>query len=485
MSIFNWILLAIIFFNTLAAVITVFRKPRDIAATWAWLLVLILLPIFGFLLYSFTGRGMGRQKIYHIQGQDRVGLEQLFEMQQHDNVGMKRQDSDSITDSANQLIQLFRTLDKAPLTRRNHIDLFTDGETLFKKMFAEIDQATESVHVEFYTIYPDELGTQFLHLIEKKAQQGVQVRVLYDAFGSHGTTKKWFKKFESYGGQDATFVTSHNSLTKSRLNYHDHRKNVVIDGKIGYTGGFNIGDQYVGRKKKFGYWRDTHLRMVGTGVLALQMHFMMDWNASVRPQEEVHYQAQYFPHPPKIKDATTNLQVVTSGPVAGVLPIRDGYIRMISMAKRSIWIQSPYLVPDESVLSALCIAASAGVDVRIMIPDMPDHPFIYRATQYYAQILFGRGVHIYIYQNGFIHAKTVVMDDQIVSIGSANQDIRSYKLNFEINTFMYDRKIARKQTHIFEKDMFYSRELTQEDIDNQSEWLRFKQRFSRLLSPVL
>ncbi|MFL2028967.1 cardiolipin synthase [Loigolactobacillus zhaoyuanensis] len=475
----------VVVLNTFFAILTVFRQHRDISTTWAWLLVLVLLPVVGFLLYIFLGRGMGREKLFTIEHQDRTGLQEMIAMQQHDDVEFDTPLSEKVTANASSMVRLFESNDNAPLTKRNQVEIFTEGSKKFAALFADIRRAQQSIHIEYYTIYSDKIGQELLSLLEEKAAQGVEVRVLYDAFGSHGTTQKWFHHLETLGGQAATFITSHSSITKTRLNYHCHRKIVVIDGKIGYTGGFNVGDQYLGRMPKFGYWRDTHLRIVGNGVLALQTRFVMDWNVSVNAAKHMRYQLKYFPKPVKTKEATTALQIVTSGPTSDREQIKAGYIKMISMAKKSIWLQSPYLVPDESVLSALTIAAQSGIDVRIMIPHMPDHPFIYRATQYYAQILFAAGVKIYIYEKGFLHAKTAIMDGKVSSVGSANQDIRSYKLNFEVNAFMYDIKIAKQLSRIFTLDMGHCRLLTQEEIDRQSYWLTIKQRFSRLLSPIL
>lgn len=475
----------IIALNAFLAIVTVFRQHRDISSTWAWLLVLVLLPIVGFLFYIFLGRGMGREKLFSIEHQDRTGMEEMIAMQRHDDLEFDTPLSEQITANASSMVRLFETNDHAPLAKRNRVEILTDGEQKFAALFADIRQAKESIHIEYYTIYSDKIGQQLLKLLEKKAAQGVKVRVLYDAFGSHGTTKKWFSHLEELGGEAATFITSHSSITKTRLNYHCHRKIVVIDGRIGYTGGFNVGDQYLGRLPKFGYWRDTHLRIVGNGVLALQTHFVMDWNISVPQEQHVSYSPKYFPRAARLKNATTALQIVTSGPTSDREQIKSGYIKMISMAKKNIWLQSPYLVPDESVLSALIIAAQSGIDVRIMIPHMPDHPFIYRATQYYANYLFSAGVKIYIYENGFLHAKTAIMDGKISSVGSANQDFRSYKLNFEVNAFMYDKKIAKQLERIFKADMAHSRLLTQAEIDQQPYWLTLKQRFSRLLSPIL
>lgn len=485
MQIVNWIILAIVLLDWVAAIITVFHSPRNIAATWAWLLVLVVIPVFGFILYLFTGRGLGNTKLFRLRTADRIGLKEIIDAQRSTLPRLKRTDTDEITQHRAATVEMFRQLDNAPLIRRNAVEIITDGNDKFARMFADIKAAKHSIHIEYYTFYSDKIGTQLRDLLVQKAQEGVDVRVVYDAFGSHGTTNHWFKPLHDAGGKTIPFVTSRNAVVSFRLNYHDHRKIVVIDGKIGYTGGFNVGDQYLGRAPKFGYWRDTHLRIIGHGVQLLQVRFIMDWNSSVTQADRLAYDLKYFPAPDKEISGTTSMQLVTSGPDSTTEQIKLGYIKLINAARRRVWIQSPYLVPDDAVITALRMAAAAGIDVRIMIPCMPDHPFIYRATQYYANYLHQFGIKVYIYNNGFLHAKTMLVDDDMASVGSANQDFRSYSLNFEVNTFMYDHSIVRQLADIFQSDMEESTELTDKMIDAQGRWLRFKQLFSRLLSPVL
>ncbi|WKF85826.1 cardiolipin synthase [Lacticaseibacillus pantheris] len=485
MQIVNWIILAIVLLDWVAAIITVFHSPRNIAATWAWLLVLVVIPVFGFILYLFTGRGLGNTKLFRLRTADRIGLKEIIDAQRSTLPRLKRTDTDEITQHRAATVEMFRQLDNAPLIRRNAVEIITDGNDKFARMFADIKAAKHSIHIEYYTFYSDKIGTQLRDLLVQKAQEGVDVRVVYDAFGSHGTTNHWFKPLHDAGGKTIPFVTSRNAVVSFRLNYHDHRKIVVIDGKIGYTGGFNVGDQYLGRAPKFGYWRDTHLRIIGHGVQLLQVRFIMDWNSSVNQADRLAYDLKYFPAPDKEISGTTSMQLVTSGPDSTTEQIKLGYIKLINAARRRVWIQSPYLVPDDAVITALRMAAAAGIDVRIMIPCMPDHPFIYRATQYYANYLHQFGIKVYIYNNGFLHAKTMLVDDDMASVGSANQDFRSYSLNFEVNTFMYDHSIVRQLADIFQSDMEESTELTDKMIDAQGRWLRFKQLFSRLLSPVL
>lgn len=475
----------LIVLNTLAAIVVVFHTPRNIAATWAWLLVLIMLPAVGFIMFMFTGRGMAHAKLFEMHQADRIGLKQVIDEQKRTLPHLKRTDADNVVRDRQQTVELFRRLDRAPLTRRNQVDLITDGEEKFTRLLNDIAVAQKSVHVEYYTIYPDQIGTKLRTVLTERAKAGVEVRVVYDAFGSHGTTAKFWRDLTEAGGQAIPFVTSKNAVARFRLNYHDHRKIVVIDGKIGYTGGFNVGDQYLGQSEKFGDWRDTHLRIIGHGVQLLQMRFIMDWNASASKNKQLVYTPHYFPTPDLPESGSTSLQVVTSGPDSTTEQIKLGYLKLINEAKHRVWLQTPYLVPDDAMITGLRMAAAAGVDVRIMIPHMPDHPFIYRATQYYAKMLHNFGVKIYVYDKGFMHAKTMLVDDDISTVGSANQDFRSYGLNFEVNTFMYDRKIVSRLAAIYEDDITYSTELTAETIASWSLWLRFKQNFSRLLSPIL
>lgn len=484
MSILWFIIVAIIILNTIFAIITVFRQPRDISATWAWLLVLILLPVIGFILYMFTGRGLSRHKIFSLQTQIEDGLAAKIHVQKQENAAQRLLPPTELSTESTELVNLFLFLDKAPLTKNNHVEIITDGHEKFRLLFQDILAAKHSIHIEYYTIYNDRIGNQLMTLLKKKAAEGVEVNVIYDAWGSHGATKKWWSQLEKVGGHVEAFFSSKHSLTDFRLNYRDHRKIVVIDGEIGYVGGFNIGDQYLGRLPKFGYWRDTHLRILGEAVASLQIRFTMDWNATVGPEDKLSYDENYFPEVSSTP-GNVSMQIVSSGPNSDLEQIKMGYLKMITSATKSIWIQSPYLIPDDSIIDALRIASLSGIDVRIMIPDMPDHPFIYRATQYYARLLHNSNIKIYLYRNGFLHAKTFIVDEHIASVGTANLDIRSFKLNFEVNAFIYDQEVAKQLHDIFLNDLKHTDLLTNEMLQKQSQWLRFKQRFSRLLSPIL
>lgn len=473
----------IYFLNLILAIITVFRQPRDIAAIWAWLLVLILLPVVGFIMYAFVGRQLPRNKLFRVQSHVQMQLDERLQQQWND-IRDDNLPADLVSNSARDIVQMFKTSDQAFLARKNQVKIYTDGKTLFHDIIKDIQCSTSSVNIEFYTFYNDNIGNEILDLLIKKARDGVEIRVVYDPWGSMGTHLSFFKPLIEAGGYVEAFLTR-SAVWDFRINFRDHRKIVVIDGKIGYVGGINIGDQYLGRAKKFGYWRDTHLRITGSGVFGLQSRFFLDWNATTKDGylPVNHIEPKYFPLTQVM--GNTNLQIVSSGPDSELQQIKMGYIKMIQSAHKQLWIQSPYLIPDDSVMDSLRISVMAGVDVRIMIPNMPDHLFVYRATQYYAHQLAKLGVKIYYYEAGFLHAKTIVIDDRIASVGSANMDYRSYKLNFESNAFLYDERLAKQLADIFEIDIQNSRLITAKMFDKQSVYLKFKQNFSRLLSPIL
>lgn len=483
-AIVRWIILGIILINEIAAIYTVFREKRDIAATWAWLLVLTLIPVIGFIIYAFLGRKLPHRRLNLMKTQTQLRIQEAIDRQKQQFINMPKP-RHTTTQIYRRTVMLFQSLDDSFLSQHNQVTIYTDGEKLFQQMFDEIAAAKKSIHIEFYTIYNDQIGNQLRTLLERKAAEGVEVRVLYDSWGSMGVRQSFYDGLRERSGHATQFLLTHNNLFDFRLNYRDHRKIVVLDGKIGYVGGFNVGDQYLGRLPKFGPWRDTHLRIIGGGVYSLQRRFIGDWNASVsRSSEKLNHYRQYFPEI-QVQHGSTALQVVSSGPESELEKIKLGYLRLINTAQDHIWIQTPYLIPDDSVLDALRVAAHSGIDVRIMIPCKPDHPFVYRATQYYAHVLANEGVTIYTYQRGFLHAKTMLIDGKMSSVGSANLDFRSFKLNFEINAFIYDSDTTDQLEQIFVNDIRNSRVVTAAAFDQQSWWLHFKQRFSRLLSPIL
>ncbi|MDQ0481760.1 cardiolipin synthase [Guptibacillus hwajinpoensis] len=476
------ILLGILFvLNLIFAVIVIFLERKDAGATWAWLMVLFFIPFLGFIMYLLFGQNLSRRRLFDWDNIKKVGIEDLIEEQvteiksgiypfRHEEIARHKE-----------LIYMHLVNDDAVLTQDNSIRIFTDGEEKFDALLDDLSRAQDHIHFQYYIFQKDNLGRKIVQKLAQKARDGVKVRVLYDEMGSRKTRKRFFRELIEAGGEVEVFFPSRIPYVNTRLNYRNHRKLVIIDGNLGYVGGFNVGDEYLGLKAKFGYWRDTHLRIEGSATLAMQTRFLLDWNHAAR--HKVGYEACYFPIvEPKGK---AGVQIVSSGPDSEWEQIKNGYIKLISSANHTVFIQTPYFIPDASLLDALRIAALSGVDVRLMIPNKPDHPFVYWATYSYVGELLKAGAKVYIYQNGFIHAKTIAVDGEISSVGTANIDVRSFRLNFEVNAFIYDEDISKQLEEVFINDMEKSVELTLEGYHERSMWIRFKESISRLLSPIL
>ena len=439
----------------------------------------------GITLYGFFGRGISQENIFAINKQHHIGLRNV---QKSITKAPKKISASDTSNKAKMVVHFFDRNSESPLSKNNHVKLYTDGEQMFHDMISDIENAQQTINVEFYTFYNDDIGNKMLNLLIKKAKEGVKVKLLYDAWGSLGATKAWFDQLNKAGGEVLPFVTSRNMITRYRINYHLHRKIVIVDGKTSWTGGFNVGDQYLGRKKKFGYWRDSQVRIVGSASLLLQERFVMDWNASIQDEAQlITFNTLLFPDldENEIHPGDVATQIISDGPDRDNANMRNGIIKLMFQAKKRLWLQTPYLIPDDAMFATLQTIAMSGVDLRIMIPCKPDHPFIYRATQWYANELSRYGVKIYIYDKGFIHAKTIVVDDDFSTVGSMNQDYRSYDLNFEDVAVFYDKNFTEEVAKSFEQDMQDSTLLTPEMIEQQGRWLRTLQSFSRMLSPIL
>ncbi|MBF0780686.1 MULTISPECIES: cardiolipin synthase [unclassified Granulicatella] len=466
------------------ALVVVFRDTRDVSSTWAWLIVLIFLPVAGLIIYLFFGKKISKDNIFDLKNQERLGLkissDEQQELLKNGSLGSKHNRSE------HEMISLFLNSEDALYTQYNTVDIIIDGTKKFNALIQDIQQAKHHIHLQYYIFHSDDLGKRVVRELAEKAKQGVEVLVLYDAWGNNTLKPNFFKKLTKAGGKAMPFFGSPIPIINLRMNYRNHRKIVVIDGKIGYIGGFNIGDEYIGLGK-LGYWRDTHLRIQGEAVHSLQTRFFVDWNATAAEKDQRSYQMAYFP---EVKHLSLNgehvaMQIVSSGPDEDWEHIKLGYVKMISLAKESIYIQTPYFIPDESVMDALRIAIRSGIQVYIMIPDRPDHMVVYRATEYYAKILQSLGANVYLYEKGFIHSKVVIIDSQISSVGTANFDYRSFRLNFEVSAFLYNETIAKELESYFWIDVSHSLKADENYFKQQSKWRKCKQAIARLFSPIL
>jgi len=472
MNIMTYIPSAILLLNIIFIILLIFFERRDPTATWGWLLVLTLIPILGFILYLFIGMTPKKRKLFR--------RKQYSDQQKNMSEEKKAELLEEIEGKFEQLeksiIRLGFEAKTTALVGYNNIKIYTHGKDKFKDLFNELKEAENFIHANYYIIQDDEIGDKFMNLLIEKAADGVEVRLLFDRMGCRNLSPHLLNNLKNAGGEAVSFAPY-----IFDINYRNHRKNVVIDGKIGYIGGINVGEEYLGKSKKFKDWRDTHLRLTGKSVDSLQHRFLLDWRFATGV--DLLKDQKYFP--PKDLEDGSPVQIVSSGPDSRDEIIKLIYLKMIYGAEKSIYIQTPYFIPDQPVLEALNTAARSGVEVKLMIPDRPDHPFVYPANNSFIGHLLESGAKCYRYTGGFLHSKTISIDSRIVSIGTTNMDVRSFKLNFEINAFIYDRKIAEEHDQIFAEDLKNSREITLEDYENRGWTMKLRESISRLLSPLL
>ena len=445
-------------------------------------MVLFFLPVVGFFLYFFFGRSFRKNKLKQQSAYQNEELTAFTETQRQAILEGTYDYPTPLTKEFGGLIRMNIATSMAPVTANNKLSIFTDGKEKFKALFDDIRQAKDHIHMEYYIYRKDSLGEELIDLLTEKAREGVKVLLLYDDVGSESLNGRFLEAYLEAGGKAQAFMPSKLPVLNSNMNYRNHRKITIIDGVIAYTGGYNVGDEYLGKKPKFGFWRDTHLRITGGAVHALQHRFLLDWNEA-SATHPVKYADTYFPPAPAQHGAA--IQVVPSGPDDPHTQVKNGFLKLITSAQETIYIQTPYFVPENSIIDALRVAALSGIDVQIMIPDKSDHPFVHSATLSFSRELLDAGVKIHSYHNGFLHAKLILVDGKAFTLGSANMDVRSSKLNFEGNAFIYDQEAAQAMLEIFQRDVELSSRLTQEFFDKRPLFTRIRHRFARLLGPLL
>jgi cardiolipin synthase len=381
------------------------------------------------------------------------------------------------------IIKMIEQQSLSMLTTDNKIDVYTNARDKYDVLYNDILNAKTSVHLLYFTFNADHVGRRFVNLLAEKAAQGVEVRLLFDSLGNFPYTIRHFRKINQAGGQVFRFFPLVNIL---KVNYRNHRKIAVIDGRIAYTGGINVSKSYIGGHPRAKPWRDTHIRITGSGVNAYQERFFLDWIHVSKEKidfEKYTVQQTYFPIPAPEDRGQIAMQTVSSGPDVEGEHIKFGFIKMIHSAKRSLYIQSPYLVPDDAFVLALKIAVDSGVDVRIVLPGIPDKRLVYVITRSYMKDLLRAGIKIYLY-NGFVHSKMLVIDGDVTTIGTTNIDMRSFLLDFEINAFIYDAEFTARCEKIFHDDIENSREITLEQAKDGI-LLRLVETVLKILSPLL
>lgn len=479
-SIWNWLMRNIFYINIILAIFIVFFERRNPNSVWAWLLVLYFIPIIGFILYLFLGQDYHKRKMFKTKEIEDV-LNSEIRRQEDNIVNKKFGISDSLLQDYSDLVLYNLEASRSIYSEDNSITIYTDGNDKYDALIKEIEKAKKFIHIQYYIIRDDALLARMEEALYKKIQEGVEVRILYDAMGGRGIRRKTLKRLRAEGFKIGVFFPAILKNFQVRINFRNHRKIVVIDGEVGFIGGYNMGIEYLGQSKKFGHWRDTHLKIVGSAVNDLQIRFILDWNYATK--ENLVMDNKYYNY--DIRSGDVGVQIISSGPDSARKVIRDNYLRLINKAKKNIYIQTPYFVPDEAILDSLRTLATSGVDVRVMIPCMPDHPFVYWVTFSYIGELLKAGIRCFIYEDGFLHVKGMTVDGMVSSYGTANMDNRSFALNFEVNAVIYDSGTTKKLEEIFHEDLKSCREITLYDYDKRKLIIRIKEQISRLLAPLM
>lgn len=456
------------------------KKPQSIIA---WMTILTFLPVIGFIFYMLLGSGLSLRTRRMIKKKQLSNFDLLKKYDWRGTLADLKESPELITD-----IQFARFCfgKGAYPCLYNNVKIFNFGLEKISALKEDLLNAKESINIEYYIFADDRVGREVMDILLKKAKEGVRVKFLYDSVGCKKTKKRFFNQIKKAGGEVAEFFPPfmHIRAINLKLNYRNHRKIVVIDGKIAYTGGINIRDDHMGMKKRLSPWRDTHVRIEGSGVIPLQNIFLNDWRYATNDKHKTtdFIKEGYFPSPTKKGDTT--IQVLTSGPASTSFDLKQAFVKLLTNAKKRVWIQTPYFVPDDCVYEAIKIAKSSGVDIRLMIPKKPDKKVVYLPTISYAEEMVNLGVKVYMY-NGFLHSKTIIVDDDKLSIGTCNIDNRSFDLNFEDVVYMYSKKINREYSRQYEEDIKNSVSADKQYFKRYSFFNRMVQAFYRLLSPLL
>jgi cardiolipin synthase len=457
---------------TVGTLAWVLQTKRETMSAIAWSLTVLLVPFLGAFLFFIFGyqsvaRPLNRKK------RRRSAYKRLF-----GETGGTGADTPDRWDT---LARLGHHGDGFPVTGGNAVELYHDGHTAYEAMLAAIHSARHHVHIEFFIFRSDASGQRFIDALCACAARGVEVRFLYDSVGSYNLRSALVRKLRDAKGRAAAFLPILNPFYRMRVNLRNHRKILVVDGRVGFTGGLNIGDEYLGLHPKFGYWRDTHFRVEGPAVEGLQRVFLEDWHFA---SDEALHGKVYYPKFEKLPGSSM-VQVVHSGPDADYKTIRETYFAGILNARNRVWIASPYFVPDAGLRDALCLAARSGIDVRFLGLFRPDKWVPYLAARFYWADMIAAGVKVYQYTAGMMHSKYVLVDGEWASVGSANLDNRSLLLNFEANCQLFDSALVQELEREFLKDLDVSVRLDPEVFGSRPLLGRVAENAARLFSPIL
>ena len=464
-----------VYFSTIISIsYIILKENRTPVRSLAWISVLFFIPFFGLIFYLFFGRSIKNKALISKRLKKRFAHKAPIRQADISKL--------SLSEESRQQIRLGHALSGATYFPGNKVDIFTSGEKMFSALCRDIEEAKVSINMQFYIFNDDTLGIALSNLLIKRAQEGIKVRIIYDHVGCFGVKKQYFKRMAAAGIEVNPFFKVTFPEFATRVNWRNHRKVTIIDNRIGYIGGMNVADRYVSGEKGYRAWRDTHLRVVGSAVKGLQYTFATDWNLMRRnPLHQVCPDVEVKPEAQKV-----GMQIVSSGPTQPFNAMSMVMLRAISLAKKCIYIQTPYFLPEESMMAALLSASLSGVDVRIMIPLYPDSKILKYSSLSYVKECLVSGIRVFLYTARMLHAKCVIIDDEFVTTGSTNFDFRSFEHNFECNALIYNRSFCEQMKRMFMNDSQTS--CTEMSIE---EWVkrplpqRALESMSRLLGPIL
>ncbi|QAT40516.1 cardiolipin synthase [Clostridium sp. JN-9] len=471
------IIWAILIINSIISVTVIVLERKKPEKTIAWLLVFVIMPPVGLFFYIFLGRNWKKHKLnentnLHINELMYESLKQIRNPEYYP------------------IIKLISRNSESPLFMDNSIEIFKDGVEKFAALKQELKKAQHHIHLEYYIVKSDEIGNEIKDILIRKANEGVQVRFIIDRVGSIKIKKSYIKELQDNGVevvQYSYFLAPFLRDINTQINYRNHRKIVIIDGKVGFLGGINIGDEYLGRGK-LGYWRDTHMMVKGDFVLGLQAVFLDDFaNIKKANKEDFSYNNQFDKFFPETGNYDgKRMQIIQSGPDSEFPSIMQAELKMISMAKKNIFITTPYFVPSDCIINALKISKLGGARVCILFPEQYDHFLVHYASRTYLKDLASCGVEIYLYDaKSFLHAKSMSIDGELCTIGTANMDIRSHELNYEINGIVYDEETTKKLDSLFYEDIKNSTLINEEYFNKQPVWIKYLEAICRIFSSLL
>ncbi|MBO0330259.1 cardiolipin synthase [[Muricauda] lutisoli] len=464
------ILIAVYIIIALVMVISLLLNGVRPSKTLAWLLAIFTIPVAGVLLYILFGRNRRKSKMFSLKNQ----YGSLIEPENATCLP-------NLSGNKQRIVSLINKTSKCPITCHNDLDLLKDGKNTFESIFQALEEAKEHIHLQYYIFEDGLLADKLLEVFERKIGENVTIRLLYDGIGSYSLSKKYLKKLRKIGVETAQFLPFKFGRFLSALNYRNHRKIIIIDNKIGFTGGINISDKYLKGDPALGKWHDTHLKIEGEAVDFLNRTFVTDWYLASGKKVDVSTFHRYRP----LKEGTS-LQIVPSGPDDDFDVMEQVYFSIINSSEKYLYIVNPYIIPNHAILQALVTAALSGVDVRILMSSSTDIKLVDWCVRAYFESYLKAGIKIYLYAEGFLHSKVMLCDDEIASIGTANLDNRSLQQNYEAQVFVYDASLCERMKTDFLKDCEKSILLSDYKKYKERPWgKKLIEGFAKLLSPLL